>query len=156
MSILLIIKIYKTIFNKSKTETYSMVLLPLTFFYVTRIFCKSINKDQIKWSHLGPKLVFWIPLAAATVYVLFSSLCHNRNWTSDTLWNFHTCLIFIIFNSCFHIGDMRWESVFAFHQWISGLAATSFEECLLCSFSRARTGNHTALHSKTSVKCHLS
>lgn len=80
-------------------------------FFVTGIFCKSIDKDQIKWSHLGPKLVFWIPLAAATVYVLFSSLCHNRNWTSDTLWNFHTCLIFIIFNSCFHIGDMRWESV---------------------------------------------
>ena len=110
VSIILIIKIYKTIFKKSNTEAYSMLLLPLWhfFFNVTGIFCKSIDKDQIKWSHLGPKLVFWIPLAATTVYVLFSSLCHNRNWTSDTLWHFHTCLIFIIFNSCFHIGDMSY------------------------------------------------
>lgn len=123
VSILLIIKIYKTIFNKSKTETYSMVLLPLTFFYVTRIFCKSINKDQIKWSHLGPKLVFWIPLAAATVYV-FSSVSQSK--LDLTRYG-----IFIIFNSCFHIGDMSYtlgDGVVCFSAMaLVSSRATSFE-----------------------------
>lgn len=40
---------------------------------------QSIDKDPIK-CHPGPKQLFWIPLAEA-----FFSLCHNLNWTSDTL-----------------------------------------------------------------------
>lgn len=52
-------------------------------------FCKSTDKDQIKWSHPGP-----IPVSffQQQLYTFFSSLCHNLNWT-------------IILNSCFHIGD---------------------------------------------------
>lgn len=121
-------------------------------------FCKSTDKDQIKWSHPGP-----IPVSffQQQLYTFFSSLCHNLNWT-------------IILNSCFHIGDTSYvlgegiicisamellssSNVIWKKRWgpkikiFSGCFGDS--ECLLCSFSRVRTVNHTALRSKTSVTC---